>query len=139
MSGNLTTQLDVEGEGFSNSLTSVFDVLAASGAAFDTFLNYFPGVFVKDWAGSLDLSDQGLDLFLLDALQTTASIAGKSIICRFVPTDRFTELVTALLASDVQINVAGSHDWPILSVVSDHPSVAEAPQPEKRTPSGGDS
>ncbi len=109
--------------GLSASLASVFEVLGTSGHLLKRFAEFFPDLIDAEGPGLIvDLSADRGDLFRIKSVASAADGAFKLI---FEPSDRYIKFVAAISRDG---NVSADfdlHGWPILSVVSAQPTVAE--------------
>lgn len=107
------------------SLTSVFDVLGASNSLRNSVAGSFPDLFHAKFSGSVcDLTVDNLDLFMGEMVNEAALGADK-ISFSVKPSERYLELVAAI-SRDGNFSCDFDAHWPVLSVVGDTATVAEA-------------
>lgn len=121
------------------SFGSILNHLAASRGAVQLFADFFPGVFDCGGSDCVEVSDQGLDIFICHAFDFATDIAGEIATVRAVPRDQYLKAVAAVVARSGEMEVVFSHGWPILSVAGDTATVAEAGEASRNLglPGGG--
>lgn len=120
--------------------TSFIDAMKQSFASVSCALEQLPSGIAdglrESVLGGFVLSDDGSDLVVCEPIDLTATGATKLHTLKVAPSQRYNEIVSAIAACGDGYGIFVSHGWPILSIGSRVPIVAEA-RGESIAPGGG--